>query len=407
MYEPPIGNNPVPAITRVASIDILRALTMVLMIFVNDLWTLKGVPAWLEHVESGVDGMGLADTVFPAFLFIVGLSLPFAVDARQSKGDSDRQLILHVVLRAFALIVMGLFLVNGETLNEAAMGLDGGFWLGPWNALSCVAFVLVWNSWPRSWPAWAAWLPRITGAAILVGLAVVYRGSENGQVQMFAPHWWGILGIIGWAYLLAGVIAVAAHGRLSLLIAAWLALCGLSILNAAHLVPSWLDILPAPLRDGTHAGLVMGGAVIGRLFQLWQPKDRNLRMTLLFLAIAAGLAALYAVTRPYWGLSKIAATPAWLFACSGLTLVAFIVVYWLADVWGGAKWFAPIRPAGTETLLCYLMPYFLYVMLWPLNANMPEAMVTGGPGLVKSFLFALLCVFIVGGLSRLGVRLKL
>ena len=63
---------------RIASIDILRALTMVLMIFVNDLWSLKDTPAWLGHVASGVDGIGLADTVFPAFLFIVGMSIPFA-----------------------------------------------------------------------------------------------------------------------------------------------------------------------------------------------------------------------------------------------------------------------------------------------------------------------------------------
>ena len=55
------------ALSRIASIDILRALTMVLMIFVNDLGSLRGIPAWLEHVEPGVDGIGLADIVFPAF----------------------------------------------------------------------------------------------------------------------------------------------------------------------------------------------------------------------------------------------------------------------------------------------------------------------------------------------------
>ena len=58
-------------VTRIASIDIVRALTMVLMIFVNDFWSLKGVPLWMEHVKAGVDGIGLSDVVFPAFLFIV------------------------------------------------------------------------------------------------------------------------------------------------------------------------------------------------------------------------------------------------------------------------------------------------------------------------------------------------
>src|SRR5919112_1637280 len=83
------------ALQRVASIDILRALTMVLMIFVNDLGSLKGIPLWLEHVAPGVDGIGLADIVFPAFLFIVGLSLPYAIDNRRKKGDTEGQLVWH------------------------------------------------------------------------------------------------------------------------------------------------------------------------------------------------------------------------------------------------------------------------------------------------------------------------
>ncbi len=37
---------------RVASIDILRALTMTLMVFVNDLWSLTNIPAWLEHTAA-------------------------------------------------------------------------------------------------------------------------------------------------------------------------------------------------------------------------------------------------------------------------------------------------------------------------------------------------------------------
>src|SRR4030095_15094374 len=83
----------IPA-TRVVTIDIVRALTMVLMIFVNDLGSLKGIPLWLEHVEPGVDGIGLADVVFPAFLFIVGLSLPFAIDHRRTQGDSAWQRVV-------------------------------------------------------------------------------------------------------------------------------------------------------------------------------------------------------------------------------------------------------------------------------------------------------------------------
>ncbi|MGV3599658.1 MAG: heparan-alpha-glucosaminide N-acetyltransferase domain-containing protein [Dyadobacter fermentans] len=60
---------------RLDSIDVFRAVTMFLMIFVNDFWTLEGVPEWLEHSKAEEDAMGLSDVVFPAFLFIVGLSI--------------------------------------------------------------------------------------------------------------------------------------------------------------------------------------------------------------------------------------------------------------------------------------------------------------------------------------------
>ena len=78
---------------RLASIDVFRALTMLLMIFVNDLGTLTNIPLWLEHTRAEEDGMGLADTVFPAFLFIVGLSIPFAIGNRWAKGVSQNKIL--------------------------------------------------------------------------------------------------------------------------------------------------------------------------------------------------------------------------------------------------------------------------------------------------------------------------
>ena len=62
---------------RNAAIDIFRALTMLLMIFVNDLWSITGSPDWLGHATSEQDFMGLADIVFPCFLFVVGMSMAY------------------------------------------------------------------------------------------------------------------------------------------------------------------------------------------------------------------------------------------------------------------------------------------------------------------------------------------
>jgi len=60
---------------RISSIDIMRGLTLVLMLFVNDL-NMNVAPAWLGHRPADFDGMGLADWVFPdSFLSWEWLSL--------------------------------------------------------------------------------------------------------------------------------------------------------------------------------------------------------------------------------------------------------------------------------------------------------------------------------------------
>lgn len=388
--------------TRVGAIDLLRALTMVLMIFVNDLWSLRDIPAWLEHVPRGVDGIGLADVVFPAFLFIVGMSLPFAIDGRRAKGDSDLQLVRHVIGRSVALLVMGVFFVNGETIN-AATGMDAVIW----NAVCCIAFILIWNAYPKVMPVWMQRSLKVLGITMLLALAFIYRGGDDGHLVRFAPHWWGILGLIGWSYLVTALMTIFARGRLDILIGAWVAFSLLSLVWAAELVPTPLHSIPEPIIDGTMTALSLGGVVIARLFQIFRNKNENLRMTFVFAVIAVLLICLSLYTRQFWGLSKLAATPAWLFLCSAFTLMAFMVLYWLSDIARKEHWFNPVKRAGTDTLLCYLIPSFLYLAMDMVQLELPDPLLTGGLGLIKSLLFALICVWVTGGLGKLGIRLRL
>lgn len=392
-----------PNLERVATIDILRALTMVLMIFVNDLWSLTNIPAWLGHVDRGVDGIGLADVVFPAFLFIVGLSIPYALDNRRKKGDSESDLVKHVLWRTLALLVMGLFLVNGESINAVATGMPRFVW-GP---ICCLCFILIWNDYPKKTNRILVHSLRGLAIVTLLVLAIIYRGGPNDNIYTFGPRWWGILGMIGWAYLLCGLIAIAAKNRLSIIVAAWIGLSILSMVSQAELLPDFILFLPAVLRDGTHAGLTMGGVLTTLIFRRYRERNDNIRLTFVLLGFAAVLIILSILTRPYWGLAKLGATPAWLFLCSAFTILAFLVVYWIADVYRKDFWFDIVKPAGTATLLCYLIPYFAYFTTRILGIRLPDIVLSGSVGLLKSFLFALLCVFITGVLIRLGVRVRL
>ena len=400
-----ISGSKTPSLQRIATIDILRALTMVLMIFVNDLGSLRGIPLWLEHVENGVDGIGLADVVFPAFLFIVGLSLPYAIDNRRKKGDTEWQLVLHVLSRTVALLVMGVFLVNGETINTEAMGFPPYLY----NPLCCLSFILIWNVYPKNASKALVFTAKAIGIIILIILAYLYRGEQNGVITTFAPKWWGILGLIGWSYLAAGLITVFSKNNFIAILGAWIFFALLSMGYKAGFVPrdSFINFIPNAILGGTLTGLAMGGVLTTLIFRYFRKKNDNVKLTLALLGFAGLLIIFSVLTRPYWKLAKLGATPAWLFLCSAFTILGFVVIYWISDVKRKAHWFNFIRPAGTDTLLCYLIPYFLYSIFRAVHLHWPEFIITGGVGLLKSLCIALICVFITGLLNRAGVRLKL
>ena len=187
---------------RIRSIDIFRAITMVLMIWVNDFWSLKGIPEWLEHAKADQDFLGFSDIIFPCFLFIVGMSVPYAIRGRIEKGETYLQVITHIVMRSVALLIMGLFTVNIDSLNAAVTGYNRQFY----QIAMVIAFMLIWNLYPKveNWKRHLYLGLQVLGVLILLFLAIHFRGGEDGTQQM-RPQWWGILGLIGWAYLFTAI----------------------------------------------------------------------------------------------------------------------------------------------------------------------------------------------------------
>lgn len=105
-----------PATTRNVAIDALRGLTVMVMIFVNNLPSGPDsvMPSWMLHHDTKSDGVTFVDLVFSAFIFVMGMSVPLALDKRLSSGDSMRQVLWHVVSRAGALIIVGIMMCNDE-----------------------------------------------------------------------------------------------------------------------------------------------------------------------------------------------------------------------------------------------------------------------------------------------------
>lgn len=86
------------------------------------------IPKWLQHAAIDQDTLGFSDVIFPAFLFIVGLSIPFAIEKRRQRSDTINTILLHILGRTFALLVMGIYMVNLESLVDDQMFISKFWW---------------------------------------------------------------------------------------------------------------------------------------------------------------------------------------------------------------------------------------------------------------------------------------
>jgi len=105
-------------------------------------------------------------------------------------------------------------------------------------------------------------------------------------------------------------------------------------------------------------------------------------------------------------ISKIQGTPTWVFLCNAIAFGILALTYFLVDLKGKVHWFDAIKPAGTSTLTCYLVPY-VYYSLATYAFILPLWMKTGALGLVKSFVYALIIVGITALLGKMKIRLKI
>src|SRR5436305_14838730 len=83
---------------RLVSLDAFRGATIALMVLVNTPGDGRHVYAPLEHAEW--HGWTITDTVFPSFVWIVGLALTLSLAQRIAAGFSRRKLLLQAFRRS-------------------------------------------------------------------------------------------------------------------------------------------------------------------------------------------------------------------------------------------------------------------------------------------------------------------
>ena len=251
---------------RVTSIDAVRGFVMLTMIYVNDLAGAPdsaGVPDWMKHASDVrpriSNGMTFVDLVFPGFLFIVGLSIPFALGRRLKEPLGWFKTLPHIFIRSASLLLLGVLMASGTptaskmpwyhaaaaptTVAATAAAtapaphddsLAGSWWVVFWYAAAFLAFCQVLPFWvnkddlgaKRRWK-WVTIALRIVGVAFIAWLIVIYeRDGTNRRTHVqtvshiftWSPFYFQhknaeILGLIAWAYLAAALLFVVFRTR--------------------------------------------------------------------------------------------------------------------------------------------------------------------------------------------------
>lgn len=389
--------------SRIRSIDAFRAVTMFLMIFVNDIEDIPGVPVWIKHVADNGDGLGLADTIFPAFLFIVGLSIPFAFHKRIQKGDS--RIMYRIVQRSLALIFIGFFHSNAETYNELSAALPKPVW----ESIVTIGFFFLFLDYADIHNQVKRYILRGIGVSLIAAMALMYRTNDPGHEWLHFT-WWGILGLIGWAYLTCSLIYYLSKGYLWIQAAFWM----FFILINLDIHFGWLSFLNQFYSfiwlagNGSIQAFTMSGIFVAVLYmRLHEAQERRMLWIGLIL-MAVILFNLGFIVRYFsGGLSKARDTPSWVLICTGISMVVYAVFIFVVDFKKKYNWFKVIEPAGTNTFTCYLVPYIFYPLYEMSNLGYPEYLSQGTGGLIKCLVFSLAMIWIAGLLEKVHIKLKI
>lgn len=390
--------------SRVLSIDIMRGLTLFLMLFVNDLYV-PGVPSWLVHTKADFDGIGLADWVFPGFLFMVGMAVPFAIQSRLKMGDTTPRVLVHIFIRTFSLLIIGVFMMNSSQLNPNLSGINKNLW-----AILMYVFVfLVWNQY-KTLNKSLIFILKGAGVLGLIILAAVFRSGTPENSGWMTTGWWGILGLIGWGYFAAAIVYLICKDSLLKTTVFWMFFIVMNILSQLGLTDFIDPLKPVfgVIIGGNIPSIVLTGLLFSLILRYLEKKDIK---KFLLAGIILGILVLATgfLLRNWFIISKIMGTPSWAMICNGISILVFMLLYFIIDVLGMKNWSAVFKPAGQNSLTTYLAPDILYHLIWMFSVPILFYKQSEFQWIVVSgsIVWAFAMIGFAALLSKIGIRLKL
>lgn len=329
-----------PSGRRLLSLDALRGFDMFWIMGGEDIVKAAAVLTtwpWLvsfagqfHHPEW--NGFTLYDLIFPLFLFMAGVSMPFSFENRLERGDSRAQLYRHVIIRGLMLVLLGM-IYNG----------------------------LLRFDWPNT--RYPSVLGRI-GLAYMFAALIVLNTNVRGQVL------W-IIGVLVGYWALLRFVPVPGFGAHDLAPGHTLTdyLDRLLIPGRLHVTPSGA---PELRRDpeGILATIpAIGTALFGAVTGKWLKNECQSGYVKVAGMVAAGavcltLAWLWNSPTSWFSyftfpINKNLWTSSFVLRCAGLSLWFLAVFYLVIDVWRFQWWAFPFIVIGSNSILIYMAPRFI------------------------------------------------
>ena len=289
---------------RLESVDVLRGATIAGMIVVNDPGTWAAVYPPLRHAEW--NGWTYTDTIFPFFLFLVGVSLALSFERRRAQGAAAGELARHALIRGALVVAVGL-------------------------ALNGVSYLLLHGE-----------RFRIPGVLQRIGVCIAIAGTVLAFGSARAA-------LLAAAILLAGYAAILSSGPLdpagSVSSRVDRAVFGPHTWKPDFDPEGLLSTLPA-------AATTLLGAVAGERLRRRGPTGAAVRE----LAIAGAAAAAGGWA---WGLAlpinKSLWTPSYVLLTAGLAALALAAAIAVVDLFGARRWAAPFLWLGRNAIAAFVL----------------------------------------------------
>ncbi|MFZ2445657.1 MAG: heparan-alpha-glucosaminide N-acetyltransferase domain-containing protein [Syntrophobacteraceae bacterium] len=313
---------------RLLSLDAFRGLTIAAMILVNSPGTYRAVYPQLRHAEW--NGWTFTDTIFPAFLFIMGISTVFSLAAGKERGVSDYALDLQIVKRTLLLFALGLFINSYPIFHLSTMRIPGV-------------------------------LQRI--ALCYLFTCIIIRSSNlKGRVFWLGgllTSYWILMFYVPTPDIGAGVLEPGRN------FAAYID----SLFLSGHMWTHYETWDPEGLIGTIPAiATTLFGVLTGDLLR--SPLSDRAKTTWMLFA-AAMLLALGAVLNQWLPINKNIWTSTFSIFMAGLSLLVLAPFYWIIDAKGYRRWAVPFVIFGVNSIAIYFLSEVLDTSLRFVRLSQP------------------------------------